>query len=393
MRCAVHNPHEIAVGIVGLCRAQRRDQRTEERNALRAEEVELYDIACVQIGKCPLLGAPPGRLAIRGKAIDKADRLVVAVAVNARLIHSKADCLAEIVDDGGEQLKVVVVLQRGVRHDHKAADHVAVQLDLGEVDVQLVKSAQRLRPNRLGDLARDILAGRALERGNVQILVQLAVALRRVAQHRQQRVRDAEIGALDVALFVLHLAHARQKRLDVVALHLCAQVADSNTADLLTGFSGHFHRSSLIHAALAATGLIALVSAVYSILHGAFQFVDLVGQILRSLFRGVQRFLDVLLFFLKGRNGFLDRRFLLVGGSSLNVGRELVLALLKSGLLLTQFLDLRVLLVQLLAQKQNFQCHNQCASSLFFIFSRQTCVSRCLMVSSCCRLALTLVAS
>ena len=81
--------------------------------------------------------------------MDEADGLLVAVAVNGRLIHSLADGLAEVVNDGGEQLEVVVVFKRGIGNDDEAADHVAVHRQLPEVNVELVERVGHFGPDGL----------------------------------------------------------------------------------------------------------------------------------------------------------------------------------------------------------------------------------------------------
>ena len=87
------------------------------------------------------------------------------------------------------------------------------------------------------------------------------------------------------------------------------------------------------------------------VLRRGLQLVDLLSEGVDGLGRGRDRVLGGLFFVLKGGDGLLDRRLFLLGRGGLDVLFQLGFALSVAGLRGAELRELRILLVELLAQE------------------------------------------
>ena len=133
------------------------------------------------------------------------------------LIERDADCLTDACDELLEQVDVAV-LEGSIADCYIAADLVAVNLNLGEAEVELVDVGAHLCPDCLRDNAHDGLSCCSAYSYEADSVDELGILHDVLADQIQNHLRDEIACACHASLVLHHLASSLDEALDVLAL-------------------------------------------------------------------------------------------------------------------------------------------------------------------------------
>ena len=144
-----------------------------------------------------------------------ADRHLLSRPVKDSFVQRIADCLTKRLHNLTRQ-REIGVLQGRIANCDKAADLVAVHLNLVEGKLQLVQLGAHLGPDGLRNRSHDVLPSRSGHAPQINARDHLGVFADILADQAKHNVRDSQLRAGDRAVLLPKFTHSRQKFLYIL---------------------------------------------------------------------------------------------------------------------------------------------------------------------------------